>query len=195
MKKKILVLMLSAMTCFSTIGVGASPVFASDLVDSTASSKDDESVGEDVSQGVSTKYETLDEIKSTTYSTTESTTIYATKSSYVVVTIPRVLVLGRDSSDKSTYTGTFNVKVEGDIAGSQSVTITPTVSNDFTEINGKDSETETNVLVNGKNSVTIDANELLDGNEYITTGSITIKNVTAGQWKGQIDFDISVNND
>lgn len=198
MKKKLLTIMLSAMTIFSTVGLNTIPAMANtnELVDSTASSKDDENVGEDTSQGVTTQYETLSKIKSTTYSATESTTIYATKSSYVIVTIPRVLILGQVSDDDdSTYVSTFNVKIKGDISGAQSVTVSPKLSNTLAEVNGKNSSTNGTVSINDSDSLTIEANDLLNGNVYTATGKITINNVTAGQWSGGIDFDISVNND
>ncbi len=192
MKKKTIAFLLAACVCMMT--AGTLPVYAGTdkLVDSKGSVADDETQGSDETQGVKTEYEQLESIKSTTYDGNEAVTVYATKTSYVKVTIPRILVLGKSETEDSVYNGSFTVKVTGDIAGCQSVVVTPTVSNDFTEVDGKQTETTSTVLLDGKESVTIGANDLLNGAVYTTTGDVTVKNVTAGIWKGGLNFNIEI---
>lgn len=194
MKAKVLSAILCTLTVVAVMATPAS-VHAADLVDSTASSADDETSGVDVTQGVSTTYGTSAEIKSTTYTQDEKTMVYATKTSSVVITVPRVLVVGKDeASDSNAYKGTFNVKVSGDIAGSQSVEITPRVGNDFVEVNGKESDTSAEVLLDGKPKYTIGANSLLHGAEVVIPGSISVDGITSGSWKGDISFHINLTN-
>ena len=192
MKKRIIAFLFAASVCLAN--VGTLPVYAGtgELVDSTGSVWDDETQGTDETQGVKTEYEQLESINSTTYEGDESVTVYATKTSYVKVTIPRILILGESEMDETVYTGGFAVKVTGDIAGCQSVVITPTVSNDFMEVDGKQNKTESTVLLDGKESLTVGANDLLDGAVYTANGDVTLKNVTAGVWKGGLNFNIEV---
>lgn len=193
MKKKMIAFAVAALICVT--GVGSTTIYAetSELVDSNASDANDTSQGSDETQGVKTEYEQLDSIKSTTYEGNESVTVYATKTSYVKVTIPRVLVLGKsDTEGDSTYTGSFKIKVVADIAGCQSVVLTPTVSNNIAEVDGKEVATESTVLIDGKDSITIGANELLNGTVYSAIGTVTVKNITAGSWKGALNFNIEV---
>lgn len=194
MKKKMVTFMLGMMMCASIVlnsGVSAS---AQTLVDSTASSADDETAGKDVTQGVSTQYATPDTIKSTTYNGNESTTVYATKSSRVTLTVPKVLVVG-ETEEETTYAGSFNVKVKGDIAGSQSITVTPVVEESLQEVGGKTSQTSTIIMLDGKPSYTLTANDLLNGKQAVIQGGIVIENVTSGVWKGGISFNIELDND
>lgn len=192
MKKRVFAFLFAASVCLTN--VGALPVYAGtgELVDSTGSVWDDETQGNDETQGVRTEYEQLESINSTTYEGDESVTVYATKTSYVKVTIPRILILGESENDETVYTGSFVVKVTGDIAGCQSVVIKPTVSNDFMEVDGKQNKTESIVKLDGKESLTIGANDLLDGAVYTANGDVTLKNVTAGIWKGGLNFNIEV---
>ena len=192
MKKRVIAFLFAACVWMTTIGT--LPVYAGtgELVDSIGSVADDETQGSDETQGVKTEYEQLESIKSTTYDGDESVTVYATKTSYVKVTIPRILILGESETDESVYTGGFVVKVTGDIAGCQNVVITPTVSNDFMEVAGKQNETESTVLLDGKESLILGANDLLDGAVYTVKGDVTLKNVTAGVWKGGLNFNIEV---
>lgn len=191
MKNKILKSMFCCMAAFTMVTAVPTKVEAANLVNSTASSAEDESAGEDITQGVKTQYVNSEEIESSTYSQDEITTVYATKTSNVVVRIPKVLTVGKDQETKK-YKGTFNVKVTGDIAGSQTITITPTVQEGFSEVGGKASNTQTTILVNGKQSCDIDANQLADGKEVVLRGSIETNGITAGRWKSKVAININV---
>ena len=94
--------------------------------------------------------------------------------------------------DSSTYTGSYYLKLQADIAGNQKVIFTPTISNDFVEVDGKKSATHTTVLINGQESIAVGANEFLNGKEYVAEGTVTVENVTAGVWKGGLNLNIEV---
>lgn len=190
--KTIITTLLCAITAFV---MGVTPVSAAtnDLVNSVGSSASDETAGVDATQGKSTSYVTPDEIKTTTYTGDEATTVYATKTSYVIVTIPKVLVLG-ETETKGTYAGSFNVKIQADIAGSQSVTITPIIKDSLQEVNGKNTDIATSITIDGQSSITLGANDFLDDVTVTKVGEIKSTNVVAGAYDADVTFEIKVNN-
>ena len=192
MKRKFLAFLFAATLCVTGASTVTTHAETRELVNSIGSDAADESRGFDETQGQKTEYEKLDTIESTTYDGNEAVSIYATKTSYVVATTPRKLILGQTEEGSSTYTGSYYLKLQADIAGNQKVILTPNISNDFVEINGKKSETHTTVLLNGQESITIGANEFLNDKEYVAEGTVTIENVTAGEWKGVLNLDIEV---
>lgn len=194
MKKKLVTFMLGMMMCAPLVFSSGISASAQTLVDSTASSAEDENAGKDVTQGVHTEYVTPDAIETTTYEGTETTKIYATKTGNVVITVPKILVIG-EGEEAGTYGGTFNVKVRGDIAGSQNVNIKPIIESTLTEVGGKNSNTETTVTLDGKENCDIDANDLLNGNEVVLKGELGVTGLTSGVWQGDLSFNVSLTND
>ena len=193
MKKKVIASLLMAFSLATMVGTNTIVANAANLTDSTASSAEDETAGEDATQGVKTEYVTPASIRSTTYSGSETTKVYATKTSSVIITVPKILVVG-ETSTPGTYDGSFNVKVRGDIAGSQSVNIKPVVTSSLKEVGGKESSTNTSVSLDGKESCDVGANDLLDGNEVILKGQLEVTGLTSGSWQGDLSFNVNLTN-
>lgn len=195
MKKRLVIFLFAATLCMTGVSSVTAHAETKELVNSVGSDAEDESQGLDETQGQKTQYEELKGIETTTYDENEAVSIYATKTSYVVATVPRKLILGQDENDPSTYTCNYLVKAQADIAGKQKVRFTPTISDDFIEVDGKQTDTKTTVLIEGQDSITIGANEFLNGKEYVAEGTVTVENVTAGIWKGGLNLNIEVIND
>lgn len=191
MKKNVVALVLAmALTAFS--GVSPMTVNAQDLVNSIPSQSTDESVGEDVTQGKRTEYQTLPEISQSTYTGSEEVKVYATKTGSVVVTIPKVVILGKNASDSS-YMGDANVKFKGDIAGSQTVNLSAEVKTSMAESGGKTGTATTEVKVNNTDSFSASANDLAQG-EVKATLNVKATGITAGSWNGSLLLHINVEN-
>ena len=91
------------------------------------------------------------------------------------------------------YSGECAVGISGDIAGSQNVVVTPEVTGSIAETGGKQSNLITTVTINDGDSLTVTANELLEGPVNATTRIVT-SGVTSGRWKGALTFHVSVTN-
>ena len=181
------ILLASTMAFGGAIPVQAAP----SIVDSTPSSATDATVGKDSTQGTSTKYGS-ETIKETTYSGSNAVTLYATKAGWATVTIPKTLVLGPEKGS-SNYACTFDVAIAGDIAGAQSVTVTPAATAILTEKGGKKTPVACNVNINDQKSLTVGANDLLNGKTVHATGKITTSGVTAGAYNTDLNFGVVVN--
>ncbi len=190
MKKKFLSGFLTFVTIMS---LSAGSVFAQDLVKSTPSRADDTTAGEDVTQGKVTEYATPESISDTTYESDKVVYIYATETSNVVISIPKTIILG-ETETKGNYSGECVVGVSGDIAGSQNVIVRPEVTLAVAETGGKQSNATTTATLNGGDSLTVNANELLNG-PVTAIGKFTVSGMTSGTWKGAVTFHVSVTND
>ena len=164
---------------------------AAELKNSVGSDSSNTSVGVDTTQGKSTEYENAT-INSTTYTKDNAVSVYATKTSWVTVSVPKTLILGPDASNSSKYSCSFDVSVEGDIAGAQSVTITPSESSSLVEVDGKKTSPECAITLNGKNAITYSANDLVAGKKT-ATGKITTDGMKAGTYKTNMIFNVAIN--
>ena len=189
MKKKILSGFLT-LVAMMTISTGS--VFAQDLIKSTPSRADDVTAGEDVTQGKKTEYAEPESISDTTYESDKVVYIYATETSNVVISLPKTLIMG-ETTTPGIYSGECAVGISGDIAGSQNVVVTPEVTDSIAETGGKQSNLITTVTINDGDSLTVTANELLEGSVNATTRIVT-SGVTSGTWKGALTFHVSVTN-
>jgi hypothetical protein len=115
---------------------------------------------------------------------TQGTTITYEQDSAFTVTIPKTIILGQNKS------ATYDVKVKGDISGNETVTVTPDATLQLTDSNGKAAVTGT---------ITQDVTEfaaaevnLPDGGS--TTGNIVANELTSGDWSGNFEFAININN-
>lgn len=116
----------------------------------------------------------------TTAGSQEATVTYKQESAFTV-TIPKEITL---SSDK---TASYNVKVQGDISGNETITVTPDATVTLSDANGK-----TDVTGNITQAVTSFASTDVNTVEGAsTTGSITANDLTAGSWSGQFNFTIA----
>lgn len=188
MKKIVLSLLLSLVMM---VGVVQPAYAATDLIDSVGSDSNDLSVGEDFTQNKVTEYDS-GTITATNHSQSNEVKVYATKSSWVTISVPKTLILGKSSSNDTLYECSFKVSVRGDIAGRQSVSVTPSIGSNMTEQGGKTSNSAINVTLDGGSSVTVDSSDLLNGNEYTAVGTLTANNITAGIWQSTVNFGVSV---
>lgn len=118
--------------------------------------------------------------------TTEDVQVYLTQPSTFSVTIPKVIQ--EQNVANSTYTDQYTVKVTGNIAGNQTVTVTPDATFDLIQ-SGKANITAT--VAQGDQQA--DYNALANGKEKLLDGTVTANDVTAGDWEGTFRFNISLN--
>lgn len=134
--------------------------------------------GKDTSQGQKSEYYDLID-----GDVTKGCEVYATLPSSFTVQIPKVVILTGATNGSGAYT----VKVSGDIAGNEKITVAPATSVAMQQT-GKDDVTAT--IAQTKTIWTVDDEDLATG--VSTTGTITAAGLTAGQWKGSFNFDISL---
>ena len=99
------------------------------------------------------------------------------------VTIPKAIVL---NSDKN---AAYNVKVKGDIAGNESVTVIPDATVTLNDANGKTPVTGTIDQVKTE----FLCNEIAADDGCSTDGKITADSLTSGDWSGVFKFEIGTN--
>lgn len=99
------------------------------------------------------------------------------------VTIPKAIVL---NSDKN---AAYNVKVKGDIAGNESVTVIPDATVTLNDANGKTPVTGT---INQVKTEFL-CNEIAADDGCSTDGKITANSLTSGDWSGVFKFEIGTN--
>ena len=171
------------------------PSNAATLVNSTSSDFTSQTVGEDVTQGVT--YTEQDEVtnQDTTFSGSYETEVYETKASKFSFVIPKTITLDGESNE-----GTYQVKVKGNITGNQTISITTPETFELAEQNAT-------VVVGNKATATI-ASEAdggaktiwnqseIDRDDYtgsgVTEGIIHSDLVRAGSYKGAFDFTVEL---
>ena len=164
---------------------------ANKLINSTSSNFDTDYTGEDKTQGQLYNEVEIQDITDTTYSKKSNTEVYATRTSTFSVTIPKVITL-----DGQSKVGSYQVKVKGDIAGSQEVSVTTPSDFTMSEQNAgidKKADVKATIYNNAKttwNQAEIAENEYL--NTAITENQIEAKDITAGSWMGTFDFNIQL---
>ena len=99
------------------------------------------------------------------------------------VTIPKAIVL---NSNKN---AAYNVKVKGDIAGNESVTVIPDATVTLNDANGKTPVTGTIDQVKTE----FLCNEITADDGCSTDGKITAEDLTSGDWSGVFKFEIGTN--
>ena len=135
--------------------------------------------GGDYASATVTKEETFDK------NTTEDVQVYLTQPSTFSVIIPKEI---KETVNTSAYTDNYTVEVTGNIAGNQTVTVTPDGTFDLTQ-SGKGNVTAT-VTQQDKTAV---YNDLANGTTKSLNGTVTANGVTAGDWEGTFKFDIGLN--
>ena len=190
-KNKILCYALAGMVALGNVV----PSNAATLVNSTSSDFTSQTVGEDVTQGVT--YTEQDEVtnQDTTFSGSYETEVYETKASKFSFVIPKTITLDGESNE-----GTYQVKVKGNITGNQTISITTPETFELAEQNAT-------VVVGNKATATI-ASEAdggaktiwnqseIDRDDYtgsgVTEGIIHSDLVRAGSYKGAFDFTVEL---
>lgn len=112
---------------------------------------------------------------------TSETTVYADIDTEYTVTLPKTIKL--DSADKNSD---YSVKVQGDIAGTDSILVEPEASFAM-HTNGKDDVTATVTQTKTK----FEASEIT-GDGTTTTGSVSATGLTAGSWNGSFHFNVEM---
>lgn len=171
--------LISALVCSTVVAQAESTNVASVGSEAEDIDKGAEPVGQDTVQEQKSEYS--DEI--TTDAIDEECEVYATLPSSFTVKIPKKVILTGTANGSGAYT----VEVSGDIAGDEVITVAPDASVAMKQT-GKDDVTAT--IAQTKTTWTVADEELATG--VRTTGTITASGLTAGQWKGSFNFDISL---
>lgn len=112
---------------------------------------------------------------------TSETTVYADIDTEYTVTLPKVAKL-----DKATKDSDYTVKVQGDIAGTDSVIVEPETSFAM-HTDGKDDVTATVSQTKTK----FEASEIT-GDGATEAGKIAAPGLTAGSWNGSFNFNVQL---
>ena len=115
---------------------------------------------------------------------TNTTTVYAEVGSEFKVIIPKKVVL-----DGATKSGTYQVTVEGDIAGLEVISVTP---DSAVTLSSKDKADVIGTITQDK--ITWAYNEILSDNKILGNGEIDANGITAGAWNGTFNFVIKLEN-
>ena len=110
----------------------------------------------------------------------QSATITYDQGSKFTVTIPKTIELGSNKSVE------YTVKVEGDISGNETITITPDSTITLNDADGKGAVTG-NIE---QTKTEFNSTEVNQADGASTTGTITANDLTAGDWSGSISFTI-----
>lgn len=140
---------------------------------------------EDTSSSVENKEISKDEIYSGTEGKTE---VYAGRGSTFTITIPEKITLngGRGEENSAHY----EVTVKGDIAGDEVINVVPDGSFKISQ-KGKHDIQATNTMK--KTAFSIAEDTMKELNRGVSTeGIIKVESITAGEWNGVFDFEISV---
>lgn len=185
LKKRLISLLVASMVIIMSFG--STIVMAADSDDSKASvgsvaldidAEADKVTGKDTVQNKQSEYSDEIDINST-----EGCEVYATLPSSFTVVIPKKVILTGSANGSGAYT----VKVKGDIAGNETITVAPAATVAMKQT-GKTDVTAT--IAQPKTTWTVADAGLAAG--VITTGTITAAGLTAGSWAGAFNFDISL---
>jgi len=108
--------------------------------------------------------------------------VYAEIGSEFKVTIPKHITL-----DGATKKGTYNVSVEGDIAGKETIKVIP---DEAVTLSSKDKTDVIGTIAQDKTKWSY--NEILSDNKVLGNGLIDANKITAGAWNGTFNFNISL---
>lgn len=160
------------------IAMSTTPVMASSI-GSTAS---DPSIGKDVVQGAQTEYGEVGIGQS-------NTDVYLTiDNNGVLVGVPATIILSGTPDDTGNYIGKYSIRVEGDIAGDNTLTVKP--KSDTVSLTQKGKTDQNAVIEQEQTDFTSDDLK----NKTTTNGTVTATGLTAGTWNGSGTFEISITN-
>ena len=151
--------------------------------------------GERYTKGVDTEqekeYTEYDEYTNTdtAHETSKETEVYATIGSTFSYVLPKIVTL--DGQDRG---GKYRVRVKGDIAGSQKISIVPDASFTMSEVNASvDKKADITASVEqGKTEQNQTEINKDDYNDEI--GTITADDISAGSWSGTFNFNTKLEN-
>ena len=174
MKKRLLLLLVTLMIC---IGIFPLNIFAA----SAGSISSDMEAGADTAQNKSTVYAEVPagDIATEVYLTVDD--------SDLVVSVPTTIVLSGNPNNNGEYIGNYSVSVNGDMSGSNIVSIEPENRTVALKQNGsKDSS-----VTLTQEQTEFDSNDF--SNNKTVHGCAIAKGLTAGKWNGSTNFIISMN--
>ena len=116
--------------------------------------------------------------------TSGSATVTYTQESSFTVSIPKKIEL-----DGTTKSAEYTVKVKGDISNNEKVTVAPNSTFNLSDSHGK-ADVEATVTQTTQDFMPSGINS---ENGAETTGEISATALTAGDWTGQLNFDIALN--
>ena len=108
--------------------------------------------------------------------------VYAEIGSEFKVTIPKHITL-----DGATKKGTYNISVEGDIAGKETIKVVP---EEAVTLSSKDKADVIGTIAQDKTKWSY--NEILSNNKILGNGLIDANKITAGAWNGTFNFNVSL---
>ncbi len=125
--------------------------------------------------------------------TTQNTEVEVVRAATFKVTIPKKIVL--DGARGAANDADYNVTVVADIPGDEQVTVAPAVSTfEMSEAGGvKANITATVTQADTTWSVADDGMDALAADAgVIKAGNVSVANLSAGEWSGNFDFNISI---
>lgn len=150
---------------------------------SIGSDANDTSVGYDTTFNTDTQYQNVQPDK------TAETDVYATvDSSGVMVWLPKTVIVSGTANVQHKYTGEYAVKVTGDIAGTDTISVIPEKDISLTQSGKNDMPASVS-----QNKEVFAYDDLKNGTMAATTGAVTAKSLTAGSWKSEITFTVTYN--
>ena len=184
-----------------TTSLPALPVYAANIskasnldgyADSTASNASDLSVGEDTSQGISTKYKEFAVAPDDPVTQTYKTDVYVTQSTEFSVVAPVIAVMSgtKDKAD-NLYKGYVRYSVSGNIASDQAVIVEPDSSFKLAQSGKNDIDCTVTGVNNAKTSFTY-ADGLRKDNSLTSDYVLSTSDMTAGKWNGTYHTNISL---
>ena len=126
--------------------------------------------------------ETVEEMQNTSKDDNLGCDVYAELGSEFKVIIPKKVTL-----DGALKSGTYKITVEGDIAGTETITVKPDL--DFT-LSSKNLPDITASVSQDK--INWKYNEILEDSKILGNGLISASNLSAGAWNGTFNFNISL---
>lgn len=169
--------MISIVLCVLTL-LSVFPAYASSI----GSVATDPSIGEDTAQGAKTTYAE----KGVGASDTD---VYLTiDNSNVLVYIPTTIILNGEPTESGEFVGEYSVKVKGDMAGNEVLTVQP--NNDSLNLYSSGKTKENATIIQDKVSFTSEDLK----NETVTNGTVTATGLTAGTWSTSTVFNIYISN-
>lgn len=201
--KRIIKTAISALTVATmvTTSLPALPAYAANIskasnldgyADSTASNASDLSVGEDTSQGISTKYKEFAVAPDDPVTQTYKTDVYVTQSTEFSVVAPVIAVMSgtKDKAD-NLYKGYVRYSVSGNIASDQAVIVEPDSSFKLAQSGKNDIDCTVTGVNNAKTSFTY-ADGLRKDNSLTSDYVLSTSDMTAGKWNGTYHTNISL---
>lgn len=123
-----------------------------------------------------------DDVISATQIGSQAATVTYKDASTFNVTIPKSIHIGSDKI------GTYEVKVTGELNDGDVLNVVPSKTVEMTDAEGKASVT----AKVGQKKTDFEKEDLADGAEVTTTGTVRSDELSAGAWTGNLSFDIGI---